>query len=87
MELQLPDSAREAALDALELYARESLDQPLGRLGVGALLDHVLAVIGPAIYNQAVTDVKVHLLGKLADLDLEVFVDAPGGGLRRGPRR
>ncbi len=35
----------------------------------------MLKTMGPAVYNQAVQDVRAHLQGKLDDLDGEVFVD------------
>ena len=39
------------------------------------IVDLMLKAMGPAVYNQAVQDVRAHLQGKLDDLDGEVWVD------------
>ena len=35
----------------------------------------MLKTLGPAVYNQAVQDVRAHMQVKLDDLDGEVFAD------------
>ena len=40
-----------------------------------AVIDLMLKQLGPAVYNQAVEDVRAHFQGKLDDLAGEVWVD------------
>ena len=42
------------------------------------IVDLMLTTLGPAVYNQAVADVRAHLQGKLEDLDGEVWVEEAG---------
>ncbi|MBI2746814.1 MAG: DUF2164 domain-containing protein [Burkholderiales bacterium] len=72
MAIELSKDIRKEALASLERYFRENMDEPIGNVAAGALLGFFLEEIGPAIYNQAVSDVQERLQARLADLDYEV---------------
>ena len=57
---------------SLRLFADEELETDLGTLGARALLDFVLAEIGPSVYNRALADAQAHLAARLADLDVDL---------------
>ena len=57
------------------LYSRE-FDETLSDFRANEIVDLMLRTLGPAVYNQAVQDVRAHLQGKLDDLEGEVFVDS-----------
>jgi uncharacterized protein (DUF2164 family) len=61
-----------------KLYERD-FDEPLSDFRADAILDLFMKTVGPAIYNQAVQDVRAHLQRKLDYLDGEVYVDADRG--------
>jgi uncharacterized protein (DUF2164 family) len=76
MAIELSPERRREILDHLQkLYVRD-FDEPLSDFRADALLDLFMKAVGPAIYNQAVQDVRAHLQRKLDDLDGEVYVDA-----------
>ena len=64
MSIELPKHAQQQAIASIERYFRENMDEPIGNMQSGALLNFFLAEIGPSIYNRAVADVQ--------ELDYEV---------------
>ncbi len=71
--LKLDPAAREAIKGALQSLFSSEFDAPLSDFRAEAVVDLMLARLGPAVYNQAVQDVRAHLQGKLDDLDGEVY--------------
>ena len=59
------------------LFARD-FDMELSEFRAGEVVDRMTALIGPAVYNEAVQDVRAHFQRRLDDLDGEVFADDPG---------
>ena len=57
-----------------QLFAKE-FDAKLSDFQANAVVDLMLKTLGPAVYNQAVQDVRAHMQVKLDDLDGEVFAD------------
>ncbi len=57
-----------------QLFAKE-FDEKLSDFQANAVVDLMLKTLGPAVYNQAVQDVRAHMQVKLDDLDGEVFAD------------
>lgn len=76
--LALSPERRQRLIDELSKLASRDLDISLSQFQAGELLDRMTALIGPAVYNEAVQDVRLHLQRRLDDLDGEVFVDDPG---------
>ena len=72
MPVSLSAEDRPRAVAALQRYAEDALDEPLGDLAAGLLLDFVLSEIGPSIYNRALADAQRHLTARLADLDVDL---------------
>ena len=75
MAIELNKPTRQEAIASIERYFREHMDEPIGNVAAGALLGFFLEEIGPAIYNQAVTDVQERLQARVAELDIEVHED------------
>lgn len=76
--LTLSPERRTRLVAELRKLASQDFDIPLSDFQAGELLDRMTALIGPAVYNEAVQDVRLHLQRRLDDLDGEVFVDDPG---------
>ncbi|MBA4228053.1 MAG: DUF2164 domain-containing protein [Hyphomonas sp.] len=76
--LVLSPERRQRLVDELRKLASQDFDITLSQFQAGELLDRMTALIGPAVYNEAVQDVRLHLQRRLDDLDGEVFVDDPG---------
>jgi uncharacterized protein (DUF2164 family) len=73
MTIELTDDQRKQAVASLKRYAAEELDNPIGDLKAGLLLDFILAEIGPSVYNLAVGDAQAYLRDRLADLEATCF--------------
>ncbi len=70
------DPARRARVTAqLQLHFSKSFDEPLSDFRAAEIIDLMLRTLGPAVYNQAVQDVRAHMQGKLDDLEGEVYLD------------
>lgn len=76
MPIDLPKDTRKEAIASIERYFRENMEEPIGNIAAGALLGFFLEEIGPAVYNQAVSDVQERLQARISELDIEVHEDA-----------
>lgn len=54
---------------SIKRYVAEQLEQDIGDLQAGLLLDFCLKEIGPSIYNRAIADAQAYLQGRVADLE------------------
>lgn len=72
MPIELDQDTRAAAIASIKRYAEENLDDPLGDLAAGLLLDFFLEEIAPSVYNRAVRDAQQHLQARIMELDLDV---------------
>ena len=66
--IALPDSARKQAVAALRAYFAANLDEEIGDLKAGLLLDFILSELGPSVYNQAVADARAFFEERSSDL-------------------
>ena len=73
MAVKLDAEVKKRGVEALKRYCERELEQPVGNLDAEFLLDFVVARVGPAIYNQAISDVQVYLRDRLAELDGDLF--------------
>lgn len=76
MPIELPRDERAQAIASIERYFNEELDQRIGNIGAGALLNFFLEEIGPLVYNQTVAEVQERLQQRLLELDIEFHEDA-----------
>lgn len=75
MPIELSKEARQTALESLQKYFEINMDEPLGNLAAGALLNFILEEIGPSIYNQGVADAAERMQARISELDYEVHAD------------
>ena len=75
MTIELTKEAKQAALESLQKYFAEKMDEPLGNLAGGALLNFILEEIGPSIYNKGVAAAQERMQARLSELDYEVHAD------------
>lgn len=75
MAIELPREVRAEALASLERYLSENLEERIGNVAAGALLNFFIEEVGPSIYNQAVADVQERLAARVQELDLEIHED------------
>jgi uncharacterized protein (DUF2164 family) len=78
MPIELSKETRQQAITSIERYFREHMDEPIGNVAAGGLLNFFLQEIGPSIYNRAVADAQERMLGRVQELDIEVHEDEFG---------
>jgi uncharacterized protein (DUF2164 family) len=69
MAIKLPPETTRRLLASIKRYAAGNLDEEIGDLKAGLLLDYCLKEIGPSIYNQAIADAQAYFTGRVADLE------------------
>jgi uncharacterized protein (DUF2164 family) len=75
MTIELTKEAKQTALESLQKYFAENMDEPLGNLAGGALLNFILEEIGPSVYNKGVADAQERMQVRIGELDYEVHAD------------
>ncbi len=73
MPIQLEPESRKALIASIRRYAEENLDEEMGDLKAGLLLDYCLEEIGPTVYNKAIADARTFMLDRLADLESSCY--------------
>lgn len=76
--LALSAERRQHLVDDLQTLFSRDFEIPLSDFRAGEVVDRMIRLIGPAVYNEAVQDVRAHFQRRLDDLDGEVFVEDPG---------
>jgi uncharacterized protein (DUF2164 family) len=69
MAITLSPEIRKQLLASIKRYAAENMDDEIGDLKAGLLLDYCLQEIGPAVYNQAIADAQSYFTARVADLE------------------
>jgi uncharacterized protein (DUF2164 family) len=67
-QIVLADASRKQAVAAIRQYFADHMDEPIGDLKAGLLLDFVLSELGPSIYNQAIADARTFFEERTGDL-------------------
>jgi uncharacterized protein (DUF2164 family) len=75
MAIELTKEAKQHALESLQKYFEVNMEESLGNLAGGALLNFILEEIGPSIYNKGVADAQERMQARLSELDYEVHED------------
>ena len=66
--ITLPDAGRKQAIAALKQYFQDNMEEPVGDLKAGLLLDFILSELGPSVYNQAIADARAFFEERTSDL-------------------
>jgi uncharacterized protein (DUF2164 family) len=75
MKVDLTDARRARLVTSLQTMFSKEFDEPLSDFRAEQIIDMMLRTLGPAIYNQAVQDVRAHFQAKVDDLEGEIFAD------------
>ena len=69
MPITLSPETTRRLVASIKRYAAENLEEEIGDLKAGLLLEYCLKEIGPSIYNQAIADAQAYFTGRVADLE------------------
>jgi uncharacterized protein (DUF2164 family) len=87
MSIELNKDARKQAVLSIERYFLDNMDEKIGNIQAGALLNFFVEEIGPSIYNQAVLEVQERLQTRIMEIDIEVHEDEFGYWKKHEKRR
>ena len=73
MSIELSRETQQVLTGSLQRYFKENMEEEIGNLTAGALLNFILAEVGPLVYNKAVADVQQRLQARIMEIDLEVY--------------
>lgn len=69
MAIKLSDETRKRLIPSIKRYAAENMDEEIGDLGAGLLLDFFVAELGPSVYNAAIADAQARMGVCISDLE------------------
>ena len=75
MTIELSREAKAEAIQSIERYFEENMEERIGNIAAGALLGFFVEEIGPVIYNQAVASVQERLQARVSEIDIEIHED------------
>ena len=78
MSIKLTDEQRKQSIASIKRYVAQELDQDIGDLKAGLLLDFFVKEIAPSVYNGAVADAQAYLRDRLSDLEGVCYHDEFG---------
>ncbi len=73
MPIELEPETGKKLVASIKRYFAEHMEEEIGDLKAGLLLDFCLREIGPCIYNQAISDAQVFMQEKVVDLDISLY--------------
>ncbi len=69
MAIKLKDDVRKKLIATIQSYCEENMNESIGDLKAGFLLEFMLKEIGPAVYNKAIADAQAYFQERVTDLD------------------
>ena len=72
---ELEKQARTEAIASLRQYFEVNMQEPIGELAAGLLLDFFVEEVGPAIHNAALRAAQERMQVRISDLEGELYVD------------
>jgi len=73
MRIKLSEERRSMLIGAIQGFFRDQLDDDVGELKAGLVLDFFVKQLGPPVYNQAIRDAHGFMQDKLVDLEGEFY--------------
>lgn len=69
MAIELDRQTRARLIESIQQYFREHMDDEIGELKAGLLLDFFVKELGPTVYNRAIADAQAQLQERVSELD------------------
>lgn len=73
LTIKLPKEEKELLIDDVIRYFEEERSETIGRLAAEACLDHMIGLIGPAVYNQALKDARSLVSERMNGLEDDLY--------------
>ena len=75
MDIKLSAETEKRLQGPIQRFVAEEYGENIGELGAGTFLAFCLKELGPAIYNQAITDAQACLQERVTDLENICFAE------------
>lgn len=75
MTIELDRNTKARAIESIQRYFDENMEESIGNITANALLNFFLQDIAPSVYNQAVQDVQAKIQQHVEDVDIEVHAE------------
>jgi uncharacterized protein (DUF2164 family) len=75
MSIEFSKQARAAAIASIQRYFADNMQEPIGELPAGLLLNYFLEEMGPVIYNGAIADAQTRMQQRVVDMSGELYAD------------
>ena len=75
MTIAIAKEKRTEVIASIQRYFEKEMEEKIGNITAGALLDFMLDELGPIVYNKAVADVQERLQSRVMEVDMEIFED------------
>ena len=69
MPIELSKESKQEAITSLQRYFKENMEDEIGNIAAGALLQFIVEEIGPCIYNKAIADAQERMQLRVSELD------------------
>lgn len=69
LNIKLPREQKQLLIESVQQFFYEERSEEIGELSAELLLDHMLKVLGPVIYNQAIQDAVKTVSEKMVSLE------------------
>ncbi len=73
MALKISKEAEALLVKSIRRYFDENMDEPIGGLQAGMLLDFFMKEIAPSVYNQAIADAQSYMQDRALDMPGSCF--------------
>ena len=73
MKLKLSREQKEAAVQAVQHYFEMERGEEIGSLAAESLIEYMVEVLGPHLYNEAVKDARTVVAERMAAIEDELY--------------
>jgi uncharacterized protein (DUF2164 family) len=73
MAVTIEPETKKRLIPSIKRYVAENLEQEIGDLQAGLLLDYVVKEIAPSVYNKAIRDAQEYFQERVGDLETVCF--------------
>lgn len=71
--IKLPKEEKEQIVRSVQQYFEEERSETIGNLAAEQIVDHMLQLLGPYLYNKAIADARAVVLEKISQVDDELY--------------
>ena len=71
--IKIPREQKEEMIRELQAYFLDEREEEIGNLAAEQIVDYMIKLLGPHLYNQAIADVRTMITQKMDQIDDELY--------------